>query len=172
MSEIDESKIPLLDKGSYKTPVVLWYQKDNAVYVNIQLLDVEKYYLKVESDLLIFSTHLGGCKYFLGLRLFGAVVAEKTSHQRLGREVKIILIKALKWIDWPRLQESQEKDFHIKQDTEHLGKVSWDNPHADYKDKESFEDYKKRCGISNIPPPPSSDEENSESDDERCIGYD
>jgi hypothetical protein len=35
-------------------------------------------------------------KYFIGLKLFGTIVAEETSHIQLGREIKVFLIKAHK----------------------------------------------------------------------------
>lgn len=37
-----------------RTPKVFWHQTDNAIFIEILLIDVEKYYLKVTSDTLQF----------------------------------------------------------------------------------------------------------------------
>lgn len=43
-----------------------------------------------------YSTITGGKKYYLCLYLFGPVVAERTQHKNVEREIKVHLIKELK----------------------------------------------------------------------------
>ncbi|XP_014230320.1 uncharacterized protein LOC106654807 [Trichogramma pretiosum] len=157
--------------STFKTPRVYWYQNDCAIFIRIMLVDVEKYYLKVDCDSLIFRTSCNDQKYFWGINLCGTVIAEKTSHKNVGREIKICLIKAHKWNDWPRLQMNMEKNQFILRDPDHIVKKSWDNPYANAGERESFAEYKKRMNITNIGPPESSDS-GSESDDEKLMGHD
>lgn len=42
------------------------------------------------------STIVDEIPYFVGIKLCGTVIAEKTSHMMLGREVKVCFIKAHK----------------------------------------------------------------------------
>lgn len=42
------------------------------------------------------STKTNGKEYYLLLPLFGSVVAERTVHKNVGREIKIYLVKGLK----------------------------------------------------------------------------
>ncbi|XP_014204916.1 uncharacterized protein LOC106636882 [Copidosoma floridanum] len=156
----------------YKTPKILWYQTGNAVFIRILLPDIERYHLKVTDDTFTFRTDLKDGKYFVGIKLCGTVVAEKSSHQKLGRELKVCLIKAHRWTDWPRLHLSRDKNSFISQDPEHIIKKKWDDPYAPYEQRESFEEYKKRMGITNIMPEGSSEEDGTDSDDEKLIGYD
>ncbi|OXU17548.1 hypothetical protein TSAR_010783 [Trichomalopsis sarcophagae] len=158
--------------SNYRTPKIFWYQTDNAVFIRIILTDVEKYSIRVDCDTFKFSTTLNDQKYFVGLKLCGTVVAEKTSHEKFGREIKVCLIKAHKWTDWPRLQMNKEKTTFICMDPDHIvKKKSWDDPFANLAERETFEEYRKRMNITNIPPPESSTS-GSESDDEKYVGYD
>ncbi|XP_017886096.1 uncharacterized protein LOC108628587 [Ceratina calcarata] len=142
------------------SPNILWYQTDITVIIRILLPDVNKYYLRVECDHLLFSTKVNSKNYYLCLYLFGVVFAEKTSHRNTGREIKITLQKAQRWIKWLRLYVERTKNPLINVDTDHI--------HADeciIKERESFTQFKLRNNITNIMPDvPSSDE--AESDDE------
>ena len=54
------------------------------------------YAINIHYNLHLFSTKLLDHNYFFGIQLFGTVIAEKTSHVNVGREIKVCLIKALK----------------------------------------------------------------------------
>ncbi|XP_058799192.1 uncharacterized protein LOC131668777 [Phymastichus coffea] len=157
--------------SKYRTPKIFWYQTDNAVHVRIMLSNVEKYRISVDSDTFKFTTVVDAIPYFLGLKLCGTVIAEKTSHLMLGREVKVCFIKAHKWTDWPRLQLSRVRNPLIIVDPDHVVKKDWNNPYASFDERETFSEYRKRMGISNVPPPESTDED-SDSDDEKVQAYD
>ncbi|XP_031848297.2 putative ATP-dependent RNA helicase TDRD12 isoform X2 [Nomia melanderi] len=146
------------------TPKILWYQTDNTVIVRILLQDVDKYFLHVECDHLLFSTTVNEKDYYVALYTFGAVVAEKTTHRNLGREIKITLVKGHKWTEWLRLHIEKEKNPLIVRDADHLYKNDWSRFPVRI-EGESFSEYKRRNNISQIMPDvPSTDEE--ESDDE------
>lgn len=112
---------PLL-VSNFFIPRIIWCQSDITVIVRILLIDVRRYYLRVESNclcfrylhvknhiyhgmqpnkpLLYFSTTVNDKHYYLILHLFGPVKAEKTVHKNLGREIKICLTKELKCIQY------------------------------------------------------------------------
>ncbi|KYM99647.1 hypothetical protein ALC62_09563 [Cyphomyrmex costatus] len=106
--------------SKYCNPTIKWYQTDLTVVISIQLTDVSDYYLRVENDCLQFSTEINSKKYYLILYLFGSVIAEKTVHKNIVREIKIYLIKALKWFPWLRLIKSKERNPLISYDPEHI----------------------------------------------------
>ncbi|EGI60270.1 hypothetical protein G5I_11452, partial [Acromyrmex echinatior] len=106
--------------SDYRNPTIKWYQTDLSVVISIQLIDVSDYYLRIENGCLQFSTEINDKKYYLILYLFGAVVAEKTVHKNLVREIKIYLLKALKWYPWLRLIKSKEKNPLISYDSERI----------------------------------------------------
>ncbi|XP_076232530.1 putative ATP-dependent RNA helicase TDRD12 isoform X2 [Calliopsis andreniformis] len=110
---------------NFATPNIVWYQTDITVVIRILLHDLDEYYLRVECDHLLFSATLNGKQYYVCLYLFGAVVAEKTTHFNLGREIKITLFKAHKWTDWLRLHIEKEKNPAIILDPDHLYKTNW-----------------------------------------------
>lgn len=110
--------------SNFHTPRIIWCQSDLTVVIRILLIDVHHYYLRVESDYLLFrylhitsnkkyimefnltkpkilfycSTTVNNKNYYLTLHLFGPVIAEKTVHKNFGREIKISLTKGLKCI--------------------------------------------------------------------------
>lgn len=142
------------------TPNILWYQTDVTVVIRILLPDVNKYYLRVECDNLLFSTKINSKNYYLCLYLFGVVFAEKTFHRNVGREIKVTLEKAQKCIEWLRLCVERTKNPLISIDPDHI--------HVDKSaigGKESFTQFRLRNNITNILPAASSTDED-ESDDE------
>ncbi|XP_076161345.1 putative ATP-dependent RNA helicase TDRD12 isoform X1 [Ptiloglossa arizonensis] len=146
------------------SPKIIWYQTDVFVVIRILLQDVENYFLRVKCDYLLFSTTINGKNYYVCLYLFGAVVAEKTIHRNLGREIKVTLEKAHKWTEWLRLHVEKEKNPFIIADLDHLYKNNWHEAPLKI-ERESLAEYKRKNNITHIMPVvPSSDEE--ESDDE------
>ncbi|KZC11915.1 PREDICTED: uncharacterized protein LOC107190115 [Dufourea novaeangliae] len=146
------------------TPKIFWYQTDITVIVRILLEDVDKYFLRVVCDHLSFSTTVNERGYYVSLYLFGTVVAEKTVHVNLGREIKVTLVKAHKWTEWLRLHIEKEKNPLIVRDPDHLDKNDWFKVSPKI-EKESFAEYKRRNNISQIMPDvPSTDEEVSDDD--------
>nr|XP_033323246.1 uncharacterized protein LOC117218748 [Megalopta genalis] len=155
--------VPKLISRLY-SPKILWFQTDVTVIIRILLQDVDNYYLHVECDHLLFSCTINGKDYYVILYLFGTVVAEKTMHENIGREIKITLTKAHKWTEWLRLHIETEKKPLIVSDTDHLYKPCWLEDAAKI-ERESFAEYKRRNNISQIMPDvPSTDEEESDDD--------
>lgn len=146
------------------TPKTIWYQTDLTVVLRVMLQEVEDYYLHVTSDHLVFSTTANSKDYCLLLYLFGPVIAGGTAHKNTGREIKITLTKAHKWLDWPRLEMSDEKNSMISFDMDHLEDRNWSKNLIKPKEM-SVQEYKNKNYLNYIKPDvPSSDEE--ESDDE------
>lgn len=157
---------PLINK--LQTPKIFWYQNDLTVTLRILLHDVKNYFLHIESDHFQFSTILNGKNYYICLHLFGTVIPEETSHVNVGREIKVYLNKAHKWISWLRLHFDKCKYVQIIADPEHLYQTNWTNDKQPlmFKENQDFSEYKRRNNIGQIMPlVPSSDEE--ESDDDR-----
>lgn len=148
----------------YSRPAIKWHQTDLMVVVSIQLTDVSDYYLQIKDDLLQFSTKVNSKEYYLLLYLFGSVVAERTVHKNVGREIKIYLVKGLKWYPWLRLIKSKEKNPLISYNLEYIYETE-----SVYKNKFEigrFERYKRENHVRYIMPVvPSSDEEESEDED-------
>ncbi|KAK9301090.1 hypothetical protein QLX08_006428 [Tetragonisca angustula] len=151
--------------SKYHTPKIVWYQTDTTVIVRILLHDIKEYFLHVECDHLLFSTTTDSKEYYICLYLFGTIVAEKTVHRNLEREIKITLVKAHKWTEWLRLYIQKEKNPLISLDPNHIYKLDWITEALRNRERENFTEYKRRNHVTQIMPVvPSSDEE--ESDDE------
>ncbi|XP_053987915.1 uncharacterized protein LOC128881160 [Hylaeus volcanicus] len=145
-------------------PKIIWHQTDVAVVIRILLEDVDKYFLRVKCDYLLFSTTRNEKSYYVCLYLFGTVVAEKTVHVNLGREVKITLTKAHKWTEWLRLHLEKEKNPLISADMERLYKNNWHKIPV-IVERENLEEYKRSNNITHLMPDvPSTDEEESDDD--------
>ncbi|XP_077274766.1 putative ATP-dependent RNA helicase TDRD12 isoform X2 [Temnothorax americanus] len=150
----------LVSNSNYSSPAIKWHQTDLTVVICIQLTDVSDYYLRVEGTRLQFSTKTNDKEYYLILHLFGAVIAEKTVHKNVGREIKIYLVKGLKWYSWLRLIKSKEKHPLISYNLEHIRET--DHVEKPF-DVGRFERYKREHNIQNIMPVvPSSDEESED----------
>ncbi|XP_015595034.1 uncharacterized protein LOC107267611 [Cephus cinctus] len=147
-------------------PKVLWYQNDFEVVIRIMLQDVKSYFIRVELDEFVFSTIIDDKKYCVLLQLYGSVNGAETIHCNLGREIKINLQKAHKYLAWTRLYRDIVKIPHIILDPDHV------EPSHDIKKEILSLGYKKLKEIKNqpynlmniMPDVPSSDE--AESDDE------
>lgn len=151
-----------------KMPKVMWHQTDFFVHMNIHLVDVEKYYLRIDRSQLVFSTIVKGVKYCVILNLFGAIIPEESKTTNTGREVRIRLVKGLKGINWLRLHKEIEKNSMIQVDHDRVIKDCPKIKIPDtWKPGTLVQEYKKlnsvaflRCDV------PSSDED-AESDDEK-----
>ncbi|XP_012530759.1 co-chaperone protein p23-1 [Monomorium pharaonis] len=151
--------------SDYSHPAIKWYQTDLTVVISIQLPDVSNYYIRIEDDCLQFSTETNGKKYYVVLHMFGSVIAEKTVHKNVGREIKIYLKKGLKWYSWLRLLKSKEKTPLISYDPAHIQETTILDYAKNY-DINRFQKYKLKNNIHNIMPVvPSSDEDESDDDD-------
>lgn len=146
----------------FKHPRVYWYQTDFEVVLRLMLHDTEEYFLSVNTDEFEFSTSLDGVDYYVNLHLFGAVIAEKTSHVSTGREITVHLPKVHKWTAWPRLLYSAEKSPQIFVDLERLEAVKPKKQSSFTWDEKDFASYKRKYYITQIMPDvPSSGEEDS-----------
>ncbi|XP_032684020.1 putative ATP-dependent RNA helicase TDRD12 isoform X2 [Odontomachus brunneus] len=153
---------PLL-VSNFHTPRIIWSQSDLTIVVRILLIDVHHYYLRVESDYLLFSTTVNDKNYYLTLHLFGPVIAEKTVHNNFGREIKISLTKGLKWFQWLRLISSKEKDPLITYDLNYICEKKYIK--KNFFIKGSVNNIKQQYDKMYIRPP-TDDESESESDEE------
>lgn len=148
--------------SDYSSPIIKWHQTDLTIVISIQLTDITDYYLRVEEDCLQFSTKTNERKYYLILQLFGAVIAEKTVHKNVGREIKIYLMKGLKWFPWLRLIKLKEKNPLISYNLDYIQDTEIRKTY----DVNKFERYKREHDIKYIMPAgSSSDEEESEDED-------
>ncbi|XP_011629796.1 uncharacterized protein LOC105422202 [Pogonomyrmex barbatus] len=147
--------------SKHVTPSIKWYQTDRTIVICIQLVDVSDYYLRVEDDNLQFSTNANDKEYYLILYLFGGVIAEKTMHKNVGREIKIYLIKALKWFPWLRLIKSKEKAPFISYNSDHIEDVQIRPTY----DIDRFQRYKHENKIDYILPDGMSSDDESDDED-------
>ncbi|XP_012287163.1 uncharacterized protein LOC105703379 [Orussus abietinus] len=148
-----------------RIPKIMWYQTDVTVVIRVMLCDVTDYYLCIKDDHFQFSTIVDNNKYYIGFNLFGTVIEEETTHENLGREIKITLYKAHKWIPWLKLHADDCKYPQILLDPERLYQPVWVTAKKNVEVREDFAKYKRRHKITQIMPDvPSTDEE--ESDDE------
>ncbi|XP_051167098.1 uncharacterized protein LOC127285237 [Leptopilina boulardi] len=156
-----------------KMPKILWHQTDYYVNLHIQLVDVDKYYLRVDRDQLLFSTIVNDEKYYITLNLFGAVVPEETITTKTGREVRIKIVKGYTGTDWLRLQSEPEKNPMILLDPDRIIKhekkriqhpVTWEAGKL-------VEEYKRLNNVQYIRPDEPSSDEGGESEDEIFDSY-
>ncbi|KAK0179318.1 hypothetical protein PV327_005081 [Microctonus hyperodae] len=159
---------PLPLKSYVRTPKVVWYQADDRIVLRIMLAGVQKYSLNLDLDHIKFSTKHDDKLYYLCLYFFGAVIPEKTIHQNLGREIKIQIPKAHKFLKWLRLHDEKRKNPQITIDPDKIEDTTWVTRRIHERPWTDFEEYKRENKITNIMPAGSSSDSDS-SDDERFV---
>ncbi|KAF7997594.1 hypothetical protein HCN44_006165 [Aphidius gifuensis] len=158
--------MPSLKNSNVITPNVVWYQNDDRVVLRVMLIDVDDYFLAVDYNQLRFSTINNNKNYYLILNLFGAVIPEKTFHKNLGRELRIELPKAHRFLKWSRLVLNREKIPQISMDLDKVEIEQWKLKKPTIKHEwTDWNEYKRINNLNIMPDVPSSDGESS--DDER-----
>ncbi|XP_033227726.1 uncharacterized protein LOC117179758 [Belonocnema kinseyi] len=154
--------LPLL-KSNLNSPKIIWHQTDVVVVLQIQLCDIEKYYLRIDRERLNFSTCLNDKKYYVIINMYGAIIPEKCMHRNTGREIKVYIPKAHIGAEWLRLHLEKEKNPHIVSDPDRVTVPEWRRPLPRNFNADSFEKYKRLNKIKNVrPDEPSSGEEDSD----------
>ncbi|KAL9914792.1 putative ATP-dependent RNA helicase TDRD12 [Glossina fuscipes] len=147
----DKHRLPPL-KVLHKRPRTTWHQNGYLIFLSIHVPDIKDYYLKVGKDQLHFAAEIHGEENILILNLLGAVAPKLVSHELLGLNVIVRLVKCV-YITWPRLLKDPGK----------FGWLSYDYNFIDVRE------------IDGINPTPlnykvASDEiTDSESDTEQCL---
>ncbi|XP_063972474.1 uncharacterized protein LOC135160164 [Diachasmimorpha longicaudata] len=155
---------PPMLKRRANLPKILWYQDDVKVVLRIMLVDVKKYFVDVDFDHVRFSTIHDDKVYYLSLYFFGTVVPEKTVNENTGREIRIQFVKAHKFYNWLRLEDTTERTRQIIPDPDKIVEESFDRI-SRVRGWEDFETYKTMNKLNIYPDVPSSDSD--ESDDDR-----
>ncbi|CAE7542192.1 P23-1 [Symbiodinium sp. CCMP2456] len=106
------------------TPDVLWAQRPDAVYLTIDLKEVQDIKVNLDADKMSFYGKVGGSLYEFSLDFFAPIAKEesKWSTKRLiefylkketeGSWTSLSKVKKLPWVkvDWKRWQDSDDED--------------------------------------------------------------
>ncbi|XP_074659041.1 prostaglandin E synthase 3-like [Tubulanus polymorphus] len=147
------------------TPTVLWAQRNDILYITINVEDIRHPDLKLEKDCLSFSCAAGPeeKEYAFKLEFFKDVVPEKSKYQlhKQMRNIPMVIHKADEGF-WDRLVKDEKKYHWIKTDFD-----KWaDEDDSDYESKETgFEDMMSQMSSFQAPNEEDFNEE-EDSDDE------
>lgn len=104
--------LPVKDGDGTLTPEVLWHQTSSHIVLEVKVLAVKDYKLKLlQKNILTFSTTTDDKKYALNLRLLNNVKSN-LEHKALGLCVQIKLNKMSEG-EWARLVLTKQKQRHI-----------------------------------------------------------
>jgi len=98
------------------SPLVLWAQRADKVFVSVQLGDITEEQIKVESDTLSFKANSQGKTWETKIEFNNSVIPEESQQKNMGREYFFELKKKDPGPFWPRLIKSSVKQQNIKVD--------------------------------------------------------
>ncbi|ELT99588.1 hypothetical protein CAPTEDRAFT_175529 [Capitella teleta] len=100
------------------TPPAIWAQRNDRVYITIQLGDCKNPSIKVEENRVHFSGKGGPdqADYELTIDLFGEVNPEESKYSVLPRNIPILLMRKESGPYWPRLTKEKTKVHWLKTD--------------------------------------------------------
>lgn len=97
-------------------PQILWAQRNDKVFVSIQLDDVSDENITVNTEKLTFSGKSRNKNYAVDLEFNGSIIPEESKQRKGGREYFFELKKKEEGPYWPRLLKDNKKRQYLKID--------------------------------------------------------
>jgi prostaglandin-E synthase len=147
-------------------PAVIWAQRNEKLYVTVNVEDCQDAKVNFENDKVTFSGKGGPEKlnYELTMEFYGEIDPAHSTYAILPRHIPMIIRKKESGPYWPRLLKGTQKVHWLKTDFE-----KWrdeDDSDVDESKDEAFEDMMKKMGNFNTsaatedgPPEEDSDDE-------------
>lgn len=151
--------------SSTKAPAVIWAQRNDKVFLTINIEDAKETKINLEANKLHFSA-LGGSegqKYEVTVEFFKEIDTEKSRYTALPRNIPMVLMKKEE-DSWPRLLKEKTKVHWLKTDFD-----KWrDEDDSDFEggDDMQLEDMMKQMGNFNGTEGLGDPAEEEDSDDE------
>jgi len=147
-------------------PAVMWAQRNDKLYVTINVEDCQNPVIKFESDKVVFSGTGGPDKldYELTMTFYGDIEPTQSKFATLSRHIPMIIRKKDSGTYWPRLLKEARKVHWLKTDFE-----KWrdeDDSDVDESKDEAFEDMMKKMGNFNASSASEEVQNEEDSDDE------
>ncbi|KAJ2764040.1 p23 chaperone protein wos2, partial [Coemansia nantahalensis] len=98
-------------------PTVLWAQRENVVYLTIELHDAQEAKIELKEDSIDFSNTTDGLPYAFHLDFYKPVKTEAKKSATGFKTTLVIDKKDDAW--WPRLTKESPKPAFLKTDFEH-----------------------------------------------------
>ncbi|KAF7493910.1 Uncharacterized protein SSS_01182 [Sarcoptes scabiei] len=100
-----------------KPAPVKWAQRNDLIYLCVELLDIEKPEVQIEKDKLIYkATDKDGQKYENTFNFFGEIKPSESMWSNHGRGTEFVLIKQESGPYWKRLLKETNKQHWLKVD--------------------------------------------------------
>jgi len=147
-------------------PAVMWAQRNDKLYVTINVEDCQNPVINFESDKVVFSGTGGPDKldYELTMTFYGDIEPTQSKFATLSRHIPMIIRKKDSGTYWPRLLKEARKVHWLKTDFE-----KWrdeDDSDVDESKDEAFEDMMKKMGNFNASSASEEVQHEEDSDDE------
>ncbi|KAI1304176.1 Protein wos2 [Halotydeus destructor] len=100
-------------------PPVTWAQRNNLVYLNVVVQEIQDPVIKVDKDKLYFKGKSGADQkvYEMTLDLFGTILPDESKYSVKGRNIEFVLIKEDQEASyWTRLLKENKKNHWLKVD--------------------------------------------------------
>jgi prostaglandin-E synthase len=132
--------------GEKHLPSVIWAQRNDKLYVTINVEDCKNTSIKFENDKVIFSGTGGPDKldYEVTMNFYGEIDPEQSTYAVLPRHIPMIVRKKEPGEYWPRMLKETQKVHWLKTDFD-----KWrdeDDSDVDETKDEAFEDMMKKMG--------------------------
>ncbi|KAJ2696523.1 hypothetical protein H4R19_005735, partial [Coemansia spiralis] len=99
-------------------PTVLWAQRENVVYLTIELHDAQDAEIDLKEDSISFSNTTDELKYAFHLDFYKPVKPESAKKSATGFKTMLVIDKKDgAW--WPRLTANSAKPVFLKTDFDH-----------------------------------------------------
>ena len=118
---INKQQISLPSTLSYihKHPKIEWRQNDVMVWLSVAATDCIDYALKIsDSWIKVHIIYKAGYYEYTSFELFGVILEQYVSHEKVGEKVIIRLLKRL-YLPWTRLTEIEDLNRFITYNFEH-----------------------------------------------------
>lgn len=99
-------------------PNVLWAQRNDLVYLTIEVFEVRDEKVELTDNQVIFTgiRSSDDAKFAVSLELYGAIDVEKSKIRVSHRDVALVLAKAEAGPYWPRLLKTTQKMHYVHTD--------------------------------------------------------
>ena len=95
------------------SPLILWAQRADKVFVSVQLGDITNQEINLEKDKLSFKADAQGKKWETTIEFDGTVKPEESTQKNMGREYFFELCKTDPGPFWPRLTKTKMQNVKV-----------------------------------------------------------
>merc|ERR1711976_4156 len=132
-------------------PAVVWAQRNDKLYLTINLEDCKDPTIKLEEDKLYFLSKAGADKkeYEVSIEFFKPINPEESKYTVFPRNIPMLIVKKEDGPYWPRLLKDTSKQHWLKTDFAKWRDEDDSDTEGGQGEDQNFEDMMKQMGSFN-----------------------